>query len=283
MRYFNLTHRPGEWPVPAFMERVSTVPVGEGVTDLSERYPHLRDRGRELSEYATLFAVRRLLQESWGPDGTPQPPLGGGGAADLPGDARRARPHLPQNETMVGVCHYRRYAVTEPVGKPSFAYGLVTPEEFAELPDRLFLPPPKTVLMPAPINLGMPIVTQYGAEHVTRDLLHFMGIAIDLGIVDDRTVADFLGHNVMIAAPTTGVFPAEWLVLVLEALESVVDAFEATVAVPREGYQRRALGFCCERLHSLLTASLVARWPEDKLIATRAVVVSTEETYTDGG
>jgi hypothetical protein len=259
MRHFNLTHRPSDWPVPAFMERVSTVPVGEGVTDLSERYPHLRGRGPELSEYATLFAIRRLLQESW-PDGTP-----------------------PEDETMVGISHYRRYAVTEPVGKPSFVYGLVTPEEFVELPDQLFVPPPKTILMPAPFDLGMPVITQYGVAHVTRDLLHFMGIAVDLGVVDDRTVSHFRGQNVMIAAPTTGVFPAEWLVLVLEALESVVDAYEATVAVPHEGYQRRALGFCCERLHSLLTASLVARWPEDKLIATRPVVVSEEETYTDGG
>jgi hypothetical protein len=257
MRYFCLTHRPLEWTLPAFMEVVSTVPAGEGVTDLSIRYPELAGRGPQLSEYATLFAVRRLLQESWS-DGSP------------PDDA------------MVGISHYRRFAVTRPTGTPTFIYGGVRPEEFADLPDDVFLPSPVTLLLPAVVNLGHPVVRQYGEVHVTRDLLYFMALAVDLGVVTDRAVSDFLGGNVMVPAATVGVYPAGWLVLLLEALEQVVTVFEQTFAVDRDGYQRRATGFCCERLHALLLATLIGDWPADRVVANRALVVSADATYRGG-
>lgn len=258
MRFFCLTHRPVEWPVPTFMELISTVPAGDGVLDLSERYPQLRGRGVELSEYATLFALRRMLQESW-EDGTPPP------------------------GEKIGIAHYRRFAVTRPTGKPSFAYGLVRPEAFVELPDDLFLPPEDAIMLPAPATLGAPLVTQYGAAHHVRDLLHFMAMAVDLEVVPNDHVAVFLGQNAMIPAPTVGVYPAEWLVGVLESIETVVDAFEAGLAVPREGYQRRAVGFSCERLHALLAVGLVNSWPTDRVIFTRPIVVSEDEQYRDGG
>lgn len=107
------------------MEPVSTVPAGEGVTDLSERYPELAGRGPELSEYATLFAVRRLLQESWGEDGP------------------------PDGERMLGLGHYRRFAVTRETGTHSDVYGVVSPERFTGLAEDLFLPGPASCSSPS--------------------------------------------------------------------------------------------------------------------------------------
>jgi hypothetical protein len=231
MRYFCLTHKPVEWPIPTFMEQVSTVPVGDGVLNLAEQYPELAGRGTVISEYATLFGIRRMLEDSW-TDGAE-----------------------PPSDEMVGIAHYRRFAVTRPMGTPSFVYGLVRPEIMPTVTDDLFLPAPGTLLLPPPADLGMTVVTQYGAAHHVRDLLHFLGLAIDLGVADDKQVASFLGQNVMIAA----------------------------AAVPREGYQRRAAGFACERLHSMLTLGLVTTWPDQRIVFNRAMVVSTEDRYQDGG
>lgn len=259
MRYFCATHQPLDWPLPSFMEPVATVPAGAGVTDLSERYPELGGRGVELGEYATLFAVRRLLQESWRENGP--------AAAD----------------EMIGTGHYRRFAVTRPTGMRSAMFGVVTPEEFTALPDDLFLPSPGTLLLAAPVDPGVPIVSSYGMAHPVRDLLRFMAAAIDLGAVDDAVVGRFLGQNVMLTTPTAGVVPATWLVETLETIERVVDAFQESYAEPREGYQARAMGFCCERLHALLAVPLIEGWAQDRVVFNPAIIVTGEGEYRPGG
>lgn len=257
MRYFCITHQPIPWPVPRFMEPVSTVPVGEGVLDLGQRYPGLAGRGRELGEYATLFALRRMLQESWN------------------GEA-------PPEWEMVGVSQYRRFMTTRSIGRPYSGYGVITPEILGKLARDTFLPPSGTVLMSAPALLGDPVVTQYGFTHHMRDLLRFMAIAIDLGVVDGEQAGAYLGQETMVIAPSVGVYPARWLVEVLEGLEKVVDVFASTVAVERDGYQRRAVGFCCERLHSLLANCLAMSWPRGRLLQARPALVSQEARSAAG-
>lgn len=260
MRYFSVAYRPLDWPLPGFMEAIATDPAGDGVTDLSARHPHLAGRGTELSEYATLFALRRTLQEEWG------------GSAPPPG------------QEMIGISHYRRFAVTRPVpgGTPSFVYSLLDPQGFAGLPRDLFVPPPGTLVLPTTVTLGDPVVTQYALSHHMEDLLRFMAVAVDLGVVDDAAMTQFLGGRTMIVAPSVGVYPAEWLLTALEVMEEVVDEFEARFRTPREGYQSRAVGFCLERLHALLAMGLAAIWPAERRILQRALVVSTDGLYRDG-
>jgi len=258
MRYFTATHEKLEWPLPAFMEAVSTVPAGDGVTDLSVSYPELAGRGRSLGEYATLFGVRRVLQESWATDG---------GATD---------------GEMVGISHYRRFAVTRPTGTPTFIFGAVGPDEFAQLPDDLFLPAAGAVAVPPLIDFGLSILAVYARNHPVRDLLHFMGLATDLGVVDDKEAAVFLNGRHMVPTPTVSVVPSGWLATVLEDLERVVDAFESTVAQPREGYQSRAVGFCCERVHALLLARLLLTWEPEQVIMNRSLIVSRDGEYQVG-
>jgi hypothetical protein len=184
---------------------------------------------------------------------------------------------------MVGISHYRRFAVTRHTGATSFVYGVVRPEEFARLPRSRFVPPAGTVLFPAPIRVRPTLLAHYAQYHVTRDLLFFMAIAVDLGVVTDQQVAAWLSGDVMVAAPAVGVYPEDWLVDTLTALESVVDVFESTVAVAREGYQSRAIAFCLERLHGLLLSSLVKGLPAEKLIANMAMVVSPDGVYHPSG
>jgi hypothetical protein len=257
MNYFVVTHHALEWPLPSFMQPISTVPAGEGVLDLSTDHPHLAGRGPELSEYATLFALRRHLQASWSASGR------------------------PADADMIGVGHYRRFPVTRPIGRPSDIYGVVSSEEFTKLPADTFLPPTGSLLLPSICNVGT-VLGQYGRNHVLRDLLHFMAIAIDLDVIAERAAAQWLSQGVMVAAPSIGVYPAGWYVHVLEQLERVVEAFESSAAVPRDGYQRRAVGFCLERLHGMLVGQLLSQWPGDRVLANPAVIVSDEGSYTLG-
>jgi hypothetical protein len=231
------------------MQPVSTVPAGEGVLDLSAEYPDVPGR----SEYATLFALRRHLQRTWG------------------------RTDPPAGEEWIGVAHYRRFAVTRPTGTPDDIYGVVSPAEFGRLPEDTFLPPEGSLLLPSVAQVGT-LLGQYGRVHVMRDLLHFMAIAIDLGVIEERAAASLLSQGLLVAAPSIGVYPTAWYLDMLEKLERVTEAFESTVAVPRDGYQRRVVGFCCERLNSMLITSLLPGWSGGAL-TNPALIVSGEGVY----
>jgi hypothetical protein len=240
------------------MEAVSTRPAGAGVTDLSPAYPQLAGRDGVIGEYATLFALRRLLEEA---RDRGEPSAGG----------------------MVGISHYRRFAVTRPTGTRSYVYGAVTPAEFARLPRDLFVPAGDTVLFPTPVRVGPTVLGQFAQYHHTRDLLHFMAIAIDLGVVSDAQVTEWLAGQVMVPAAAIGVFPEDWLLRTLTDLERVVDAFEGSVAIPRDGYQRRTVAFCLERLHGLLLSGLVETRAQDGYLAHPALLVSPDRTYHPSG
>jgi hypothetical protein len=258
VRYFSVAYRPLEWPLPDWMEVVSTAPAGAGVTDLSETCPEFARRDPVLGEYATLFAVRRLLEEA------------------------RERGES-SGDDMVGISHYRRFAVTRPTGKSSYVYGAVTPREFARLPRELFVPKTGTVLFPSPVRVGPTVLGQFAQYHHTRDLLHFMALAIDLGIVTNEQATEWLAGQVLVPAAAIGVYPEDWLVRTLTDLETVVDAFESTAAVPRDGYQRRTVAFCLERLHGLLLSGLIEQCPEDGFISHPALLVSPDGVYHPGG
>jgi hypothetical protein len=254
VRYFSVAYRPLDWPMPEMMEVVSTCPAGDGVTDISASAPQFAGRDPVLGEYATLFALRRLLE------------------------GEKADGRYSAGE-FVGISHYRRFAVTRATGKRSFVYGVVTPEEFLGLPRDLFVPPPGTIVFPSPIRVNPTLVGQYGHYHPTRDLLYFMGLAVDLGVITDAQATEWLSGEVMVPAPAIGVYPLDWFIATQTALETVVDAFESTVAVAREGYQQRAIAFCLERLHGLLLSTLVSTWPDTAYVAHPAMLVSPDGDY----
>jgi len=258
MRYFSVAYRPLEWRMPAFMEVVSAAPVGDGVTDIAAPYPTLAGRDRVLGEYATLFALRRVLQDA------------------------HARGESTSSD-MVGISHYRRFTVTRPTGAPSFVYRVVKPHEFTKLSRDRFIPRNGTLMFPSPMQVAPSLLQHYAHYHVARDLLLFMALAIDLGLVTGEQVASWLDGKVMVPAPAIGIYPESWFIETQVALESVVEAFESTVAVEREGYQRRSIAFLLERLHGLLLSMLVEGWPKDQMIANPALLVSADGVYHPGG
>lgn len=245
MRYFSVAYRPLEWALPRFVEAVSTTPCGPGVTDLGEQHPEWAGRDRQLGEYATLFALRRVLEaeDAVGPD------------------------------EMVGISHYRRFAVTLPAKVSSRRGEAIRPADFAKLSRDRFIPPPDTVLHPEPIRVQPSLLGQFGRFHHTRDLLYVMGVAVDLGVVTDAEAGAWLGGDVLVAAASVGVYPRDWWLRTMTALEQVAVAYDERHGVEREGYQTRSPAFCLERLHSLLLVKLVQGRDPSRVVALPELIV----------
>lgn len=252
MRYFSVAYRPLQWPLPRFVEPVSIRPLGPDVTDLGERYPEFADQDPFLGEYATLFALRRLLEQ------------------DEPS---------PADDEMLGISHYRRFAMTQPAKVSSRRGEAIRPADFAKLSRDRFLPPWGTILHLQPIPVTPSLIAQYGQYHHTRDLLFFMGVAVDLGIITDAEAGAWLGGDVLVPAATVGIFPRGWWTETMTSLERVLVEFERAHGLPREGYQRRTPAFCLERLHSLLLVKLVQRWPAARVIAEPELIVDPTGRY----
>ena len=252
VRYFSVAYKPLEWKLPSWMEPVSTRPAGEGITDLGERYPELAGRDRELGEFATLFAVRRLLEE----DG---------------GDGHEGE--------MIGLSHYRRFAVTAPLRGSSFDGVALTPTAFTKISRDRLLPPTRTVLAPAATDVRPSLLAQYARFHHIEDLLRFCAVAVDHGLVEGSAVAEYLTQPTLLAAPSVGVFPRGWTLEVLRDLEAVTEEYLATAHIPREGYQRRAIAFCLERLMSLLLVQMITSSTDVAVLMHPVLLVSPDGRY----
>jgi hypothetical protein len=250
VRYFCVTHKAIPWRLPSFMTVVgSGADFPAGGLDLSVDYSEQTGRHVRLGEYGPLFAVRRLLESA--------------------------------HETgLVGLSHYRRFPVTRTVGEPDQFMQRMDGRHFQALADEVFLPGPGVVLAPIPVNFGMPVIAQYATHHAARDLLFFFGLAVDLGVIGDGHAGAFLAHPAFRPTPSVGIFPAPWLISALTGIEQVCDAFEAAHVVDRDGYQRRAMGFCCERLHSLLLEIMLADWPAGSVNSQRVLVISDEDALS---
>ena len=81
--------------------------------------------------------------------------------------------------------------------------------------------------------------------------------------------------HVFVPAPSVGVYPAAFERDVLLKLENCARAFVISGYIPREGYQRRVLGFCIERLHGFLITQELARLSIDwRDVMGKQIVVS---------
>ena len=94
---------------------------------------------------------------------------------------------------------------------------------------------------------------QYGRVHYPQDLLRFTAEAVDQQLLDRKEAVRFLGEELMLPGGIElGVFPADFWVRTVTAIESVVRACVKRWNVAREGYDARAWAFCVERLGSYL-------------------------------
>lgn len=237
--FYCIAHADFAWPLPDFMTVIGTgsyVPP-RGLA-LSELCPEDAPRNSYLGEYVAMYQIRKILLET-------------------------------KAEGFVGLCHYRRFALPNPLGELHGFNHHTHPDSLAALKPEDFFGDQQTPIVPISVKFPGTVLQQaaYAGSHIGRDLLMYFGDAIDLGIIDQRESANFLSGIEFITAPTVAYIPVSWFVEIVHQLELVMSRFYRYHYIEREGYEARNMAFCCERLQAFLLAKKIAAWGADKVIS----------------
>jgi hypothetical protein len=100
-------------------------------------------------------------------------------------------------------------------------------------------------------NIGS-IAEFYAANHDVNDFSAFMISLYFAGGLDEQRCKNFINYQILLPAPSLGVFRVDIFLKHMEVLKMVWTHFAEHFFVPRDGYQRRVGGFLLERLHSFL-------------------------------
>jgi hypothetical protein len=160
-----------------------------------------------------------------------------------------------QNKTHIRVFHYRRFVsdaqigIGEPCSLPfakrinqdqlSLFHNCFDRCGDHELVNSIFKP-----------HGGM--LNQYAGAHVLSDILDFSQFLYTKGILSSWHVAAFLREESLIPASSISVLTISNFKWISSILLKASDFMNQTKFVPREGYQRRNMGFLLERLNSYL-------------------------------
>jgi hypothetical protein len=126
----------------------------------------------------------------------------------------------------------------------------------AELPSVITPPNDSGFLVSQPLYFENSIIGQYASCHHSRDILDYTSLAIEMGILDNQSAAEFLTAKRLIPGGIEfGIFPKSWLVPALSEIERVSKQFLCRYGDRIKGYNKfqiRAVGFLSERLGSFM-------------------------------
>jgi hypothetical protein len=244
--YFCVTHLQPAWPLPAFLTVVGSGGyVPERGIALSQSFPDLAYQNAYLGEFAALFALRRMLAD--------------------------AAPNL-----LFGVSHYRRFALTQPLGEKRFFNHYAHPDLLARALPEHFFGNGSTIIVPSLVNFGGSVLRQYAAVAEARDLLMFFGCAVDVGAITSVQAADFLSHNSFMPACTAAFIPVGWFRNIIDRVEAVAQRYMQTAMIARDVEDQRATGLCCERLYSMLLQQHLDTYGWDRVISTPMTMLTED-------
>ena len=249
--YYCIAHAPFNWTMPEFMTMVGSgdyVPA-TGLAMSKLLTPEKAMANRYLGEYLVLFELRRRLLAE-GADG------------------------------FVGVCHYRRFALTDPIGVLTGFNHHAHPDMLSQIRPEHFYGDGKTPIVPVSVAFPGSVLQQYQAHCDARDLLLFFGDAVDCGVISSQEAADFLSSTSFITAPTVSYIPVTWFVEIVHDLELVMSRYFRHHYMQRPGYADRSMAFCCERLQAYLLSKRIAAWGPDKVISRPLVLLSEAHPRT---
>ena len=178
--------------------------------------------------------------------------------------------YIVQNQLQVkqiGICQYRKFVstrrLTETVAANYPVMDMVTRPtlESVDLAE-IMAPAGRDFLFGQLCRLQGGYFNQYRESHVAEDFLLFTAVAIELGVLGRHEVMPFFNEQVFVPGGIElGVFPADFWVNAITAVEAVVRTCFERYPVKREGYQARVWAFCAERLGSyLLLRHLVSKY-----------------------
>ena len=155
--------------------------------------PELAFQNEHLGEFAALFAIRRMLE----------------GQAPT---------------SMFGICHYRRFALTQPLGEMRGFNSYAHPSLLSQARPEHFFGEGNKIIVPSLVHFEGSVLRQYAAVAEARDLMMYFGAAVDAGAVDQNAAADFLSQNSFIPACTAAYLPVGWFVDIVTRVEMATQS-----------------------------------------------------------
>jgi hypothetical protein len=155
----------------------------------------------------------------------------------------------------IRIAQYRRIVVREALGESSSNQPwtrVITPQQAEALDTLKLTTARKEGFLISSVAKFPTVLLQYATSHHARDLLRFLSDAVDAGTIDNADATSCLLINGLIPAPSNGTFPVTVFVQIMKTLEHAAIAYLENGNIPRTEYQRRAIGFCLERLNSYL-------------------------------
>jgi len=194
------------------------------------------------------------------PEWEPYHPILGGLAGTFAMKNHVLRHHADAEQ--VGLCQYRKLVSNRRLSRtvaPSYkAMDLVARRSLSTSLLAEVMRPSADWLVARPFMLSnwrkhSDYLEQYGRVHYPQDLLRFTAEAVEQQLLDKSEAVGFLTEQLMLPGGIElGVFPADFWIRSITAIESVVRACVKHSNVAREGYDARAWAFCVERLGSYL-------------------------------
>ena len=159
---------------------------------------------------------------------------------------------------------YRKVVLRHDLSNPSPFVIEVTHDYLSSLPSSLKQPASKhDFLVSQPLIFKMGLLGQYNRAHITRDILDYSTLAIELGVLTNSEAFNFLNCPIIIlGGAELGAFPTEWASATLNKLEVLGRAFvdiRRSRILTYDSYQVRVIGFLSERLGSFLVLRELAK------------------------
>lgn len=155
----------------------------------------------------------------------------------------------------IRIFHYRRFAspVPPPVGIRSNQWWstAIQPAQLHHF-EAAFGRSVTQELANTPTSLAGGVLGQYADAHHLQDILRFTEFLCARGIMEPKPAAEFLRADTLIPACNIGVFHVKTFREIYRSLRPVSDFLRSPLFTPREGYQRRTVGFLLERFQSYL-------------------------------
>ncbi|MFL9925545.1 hypothetical protein PQR62_14795 [Herbaspirillum lusitanum] len=163
----------------------------------------------------------------------------------------------------IGVCMYRkfvsRYRISSVPAEENWLMDVVSNKELERQSFESMLDPDAMEILVGK-TCGLTVdgkvsnyLSNYAREHHAEDLLRFTAQAVELGVLQPHETDSFLNERYFFTGGVElGVFPAEFWLKSIAAIEAVTWACVQRYQMKREGYQARAWAFCAERFGSYL-------------------------------
>lgn len=192
---------------------------------------------------------------------------------------------------LTGVISHRKLVVRTLIGRKAPKYPVyreISVSAASRLPAEELRPHPgNEFLIGAPVRFPQGIKRQYARMHHEKDLLEYLELAVEMGVIGPDDVKALLHSTRFIPGGCElGIYPTQWLSATLKRLEVLGREFVTRFADrirTYDSYQVRAVGFLAERLGSyFLLKELESRHPQGippSLFGHLCVIVNDGETY----